>query len=451
MAKFTRLFVNLITGSLLLVSLGLSPAQARNTVDPSCYIEASTTSQVSLGFPVAPERLNSSSSPRILVIPFRLIDTPDFQFSSSSREPFELAAEQISRISAGKTKVKFEFAKTLDIPFSMRQLTLLRDNQHTAYGRDESSSTFGFVRWLISTVDDQIDFTGFDAVYLQGSSNIGATSIAEAMMFRKSPIDPWFRPVETKEGPILNVVLTDAPKGVFTVAHEVLHLYGLTDLYGSAAAPSSLSIMAGHPDGMLAYEKWILGWLPDSQVTCTDHSSIPKEPLVSEIRIPRDGKERVHVIKLSRPGTALVIEFARKPYGTSFFETLAFFSLNNESRPPVSLHSSGASSPGEGTVLSIKGEPIYELIASQMWGSDFSLLVHDISPEAVHLKLIPTSGSIDAAKLLADARKIRQTRIASVQSKTQIKSERTSFTCIKGTQERRALKSGKCPKGYKKK
>lgn len=433
----------------LCATIGVVPTQARESIDSNCYVEASRSSNVSLGFPVASERLNSRPNPRILVIPFRLSDTPNFQFTQTSKEPFALATEQISRLSSGKSKVRFEFEDLIDIPYTTAQLIQLRDNQHNSYRRDESSSTFGFVRWFISFVDDQIDFNDFDAVYLQGSSNIGATSIAEAMMFEKDSADPWFRPVETKEGPILNVVLTDAPKTQFVVTHEVLHLYGLTDLYGSSSSPSALSIMSGHPDGLLLFEKWVLGWLPDSHVTCTNYSSQPVDPKILDIPFPRDGKERVHVVKLTQTGTALIVEFSRKPYGSSFFEGLAVYSLNNESRPPIALHSSRNSSPGDATVLSIRGEPVYDSIASQFWGSGLSLLIHDITPESVLLKLIPSS--VEASKVVEDARKQQKLRMAAPEPETQGARQVGVAKCVKGTKERKPLKNGKCPKGFKKK
>lgn len=374
-----------------------------------CRIESSSQNNVSLGFPVATDRLHSRTKPKILVIPFRFTDTPNYEFSVSSREPFAIAKDQIARLSNGKSNIDFVFEKTFDTPFSIGDMKFIHDNVHSSYRKDESISTFGFVRKLIKILDAEIDFAGIDAVYLQGSSNLGVTATAEAMMFSTTSEDPWFRPIETNEGKILNVVLTDSPKNAFTVAHEILHLYGLTDLYGGSSSPSSLSIMSGHPDGLLGLEKWILGWLPDSQVTCEEFSKGVRED-VTEIRIPRRKMERLHFLKLEDVKTGVFIELGRQPYGSSSFEFLAIYAVDNDERPPVKLFYSNDAA-GSGTLISMKDDVVEESISTLFSGSGLSILISDVTPREVILKVIPSSRFSEVDGLLKIAKRLQISRM----------------------------------------
>jgi hypothetical protein len=73
------------------------------------------------------------------------------------------------------------------------------------------------------------------------------------MMFYQTPPGPWFRLIQTAEGSISNVVLLDNHSSQSTITHEIMHLYGLTDLYGTSTGPGRLSLMASNQINLLTY------------------------------------------------------------------------------------------------------------------------------------------------------------------------------------------------------
>lgn len=447
-------------GVLPLLASIFSPLQAHSDSIDQCLIDASPRHHVSLGFPVPEERIHNEPSPKVLVLPFRLSDTPNFIFTPDMRNAFLDAGKKIEALSGGKSKIEFVFNDLIDLKDTVKDMITLRDNQGRAYQNDESASTFGFVRRVITESDAAIDYRGIDAVYLQGSSNVGASSIAEAMMFRRGWKEQWFRAIETQEGPILNVALTDSPKDVWTITHELLHLYGLTDLYGSETAPTGLSIMAGGTEGLLNHERWLLGWHANSRVTCRDlsiESNAQQE--VTRFEIPRSHKEHLHVFKLTERGTAMIVETGERPFGSSTFEYLAFYTLSNEARPPIELHASKLTSRGDGHVVSIEGETNVDLIATALEAKDYSLIISDLTESQIVLDLVRRDASAKISLTLVAAEAKKKERLLAAQSaaaskakpakKMKASSRDRAITCIKGKKSK-TVKGGnpQCPRGF---
>jgi hypothetical protein len=454
--KWMRWLIVGLTSLLISHSLALRAYSA--SID-QCLVEASPRQHVSLGFPVPEERIHNEPRPRVLVLPFRLSDTPNFTFTPDMKSSFLDAGKRIEALSDGKSKIEFVFGNVINLKESVRDLIVLRDNQGRAYQNDESASTFGFVRKVIAEIDRTTNFEGVDAVFLQGSSNVGATAIAEAMMFRRGWSDNWFRAIETEEGPILNAVLTDSPKDVWTIVHELLHLYGLTDLYGSPTAPTGLSIMAGGTEGLLNHERWLLGWHSNSSVACQDlsaESAVQRE--ITRFEIPRSVKSYLHLFKLTERGTAMIIETAQRPLGSSNFEYLAFYSLNNEARPPIDLHASRLTSRGDGNVVSIRGEINLDLIATQLEAKDYSLIVSDLTEAAIVLDLVrkDSPNQLSQTLLAAEARR-KERLLAASEASAKVKeikrakasSGNRTITCIKGGKSRTFKGiNPQCPQGF---
>jgi len=75
----------------------------------ACRVPDTNWSQVSLGFPVRKERLKYTAKPRILVIPFRPSDAPDFSISPAEKANFIQSAKDINELSSGLSQVEFVF------------------------------------------------------------------------------------------------------------------------------------------------------------------------------------------------------------------------------------------------------------------------------------------------------------------------------------------------------
>jgi hypothetical protein len=349
----------------------------------------------------------------------------------------------------------------------MEQLKIAQQQQ---WQKDESKSTWGFVRKFIADNDAQLNYSGIDAVIIQGSSTSKFSDIAEAFMFWQNPQNPWFRSIQTNEGTINNAVLFDNESNQETITHEIMHLYGLTDLYGSNTGPGRLSLMASNALNLLSYEKWVLGWLPDSEVTCV--SNLPTSSLTNfsfdysksdQLAVLRASNEDPYIVETTRSGG--------KKY-------IAFYSLNNEGRPPITLHEERGHALVGGVDI---GD--FRSIGLQLKSPNFTLLITNIEANKIAITIAPASqiDSVEFKDLIAKSNQIRSQielenenkaaaelkalqeaeekaaaaqkakQEAATKSTTVIK-KKTTITCIKGKTIKKVTGfSPKCPSGYRKK
>jgi hypothetical protein len=345
----------------------------------NCRISASPWQTVSLGFPLAPERLANIAKPKILVIPFKFNDNPTYTFTSQYKRDYEDSSANIAMFSTNKSIPEFVYLPPIDTEFTNSTMDALRAVQQNAnQWKDESVSTWGFVRRFIAAHDSAIDFTGIKAVILEGSSTSKNSYIAEAMMMSETARDPYFRPVETKEGKIYNFSLLDKHPPASTITHEIMHLYGLTDLYGTNTGPANLSLMASQSMKLLSYEKWVLGWVPDSEVQCLSN---PSNATITKIEFDYSKPDQLFVLKTSG-NTHYIIETAVL-MGT---KKLSVYSLNNELRPPIALFPAKSGNATEG--LQIDN---FKAIGSQLFSADYTVLVSDIKDSSLVLNLVPNA------------------------------------------------------------
>jgi hypothetical protein len=337
--------------------------------------------------------------------------------------------------------------------------------------------------------DLKIDYKGIDAVVMFGSSQKHIQSIAEAMMFtndlsikfspKKSSGGIWWDPIKTGEGEISNAVLLYNELTTDTITHEIMHLYGLTDLYGSVRSPE-FSIMARAgliPSTLLPYEKWVLGWLPDASVTCVNlKNEITSNPLNNRFVLDYSSGDKTLVIPTGL-ATALIVDVMSYKQNIYLF----YYSLENDARPPITNFD-----PKTVNVVNYSG------VGTQIQSPEFTLLVSDNDGSNVVINLIPQS-SIDSAesKQLINQAGVKKLEIAAmliakqeaeVKAAAELKTkqeadakaaaelkakqeaeakaaatkaaalQKSTITCIKGklTKTVSAIKPV-CPAGYKKK
>ena len=457
-----------------------TPVQAVGDNLESCRISASKGQTVSLGFPFKAERLKWLSKSKIMVVPFQLKDNPNYQFTNAMRNDYLAAGDNIAAFSNGLSKVEFVFAPTIATELTNADMDQLKINQREAWQKDESKSTYGFVRKFLTDYDSKLDFTGINGVILAGSSTSPFSDIAEAFMFWKSADAGWFRPAETAEGQIYNAVLLDNHSSQATITHEMMHMFGLQDLYGTNTGPGRLSLMASNEINLLSYEKWVLGWLPDSEVTCISNlqtSTITsfsfdysKNDQLSVLRAPN---EDPYIVETTRSG------------GSKY---IAFYSLNNEERPPITLYEERGKAQFGGIEI---GD--YRSIGLQLKSPSFTLLITNIEPSRLSISLAPNSliDSVQFKELVTKATENRskfeleaQAKAAAefkamqeAEAKAKLTAElkakeeaeaklaaeklaankavapkKSTITCIKGkTTKKVTAVNPKCPSGYKKK
>ena len=463
--------------SLILMSTGINIAHAELNYS-DCLLKASSNQVVSLGKPLATERLGTKSKVRIGVLPFYFTDGKVNQLTDTQKSDYLQAASRIKDLSLKKVNIEIVFLPSFNSGITRAELKRIYKMNDTS-SWDLDKRTWGFVKKTIIDADKTIDFTNLDSVLLEGNNDDGSYSIAEAIMFlRQMPAEGYdgakfdfFKSISTQDGVIDNAVLFDHHQGIATIEHEILHNFGLTDLYGSGTGPGILSLMAGGALNVLNYEKAVLGWFPNENFICSPYTAVvDKNKVDNKITITNTKQDSILLLKLSSD-KAYVIEIINED-GKSL---LLLYLLEQEMRPPVTLYSD----PNLNylSVFDISNP----LNTSSLYRNlDFVLLISNIEGTNLELTVIPKDldSTKDALALFENSR-IKKDNLISSRSAADkaaadkaaadkaaadkaaadkaaadkaAASKKISITCVKGklTKTVTAVKPV-CPTGYKKK
>ena len=419
-----------------------------------CRLPEAKWSFISLGFPISPDRLAHREAPNILVVPYYFKGQEKFVLSSSDKAIFSETATNIKNLSQGKSIINFTYNSPIQLNMNSEELDEIKNNVQSTWAKDFDKSTWGFVSKVIKDFDSTINYSGIDAVVLYGfGKNIGNV-IGEAMSFRsdnqklsnnplKSDGTSWYSPISTAEKSISNVSLMYNLKSSYVVTHELLHLYGLTDLYGSQTGPDRLTTMVGNSIDLLTYEKWFLGWHGNDQVFCESG-----DPLNTLFKFDFKYKEsdQLAIIRLSDE-LAFILETSKGKY-------LSFYKLEMEKRPPLTFYTrdmSGAAAydiSSDSVVSKIARSDTMNMFVSSKDQSLITVYVYSnaLSSSSEVMALIAKTNSELELKAMqvAEAKAIADAKAAAI--------KKTTITCVKGklTKKVTAVKPV-CPKGYKKK
>lgn len=475
-----RLQVALLSSFLLLVSV--NDAQAAHKYS-DCVLTASTHQIVSLGKPLATERLGHKSRIKVGILPFYFTDGSVKQLTNVQKSDYLQAASRIRELSNQNVDIEIVFFPSVDSGITSAELHQARILQGVGPNeKDSSKSTWGVVRRILINADKTTDLTNLDSVILVGSNEDGSYFIAEAMQFFRgnqgniyegANLD-FFKSISTQDGFIDNAILLDNHKGPGTIVHELLHNFGLTDLYGrGSSSPGSLSLMAGGARTLLNYEKALLGWFTNENFKCSEYRDVVNESKVNnELLISNIKQDSILLLKVSSD-TAYIIEIINDGKKSQ----LVLYLLEQEFRPPITV-SYDPKNIYESLIDVSNAESVGLLYKT----NDFYLLVSDARGSNIELNIIPKnltntkeadalfeksrinrenlislrSAAEKAAaekaaeeKILADA-KVEAARILVAAKAASAK--KTTITCVKGklTKKVTAVKPV-CPAGYKKK
>jgi len=411
-----------------------------------CRIKASSIQMVSLGFPVNPQRLANVVNPKILVIPYRLKDETKFDFGSKDKEIFSKVSDNIYDFSNGRSKVTFIYNSIIDLDMTVNERDLIRapSNSYTDWQERYDKSTWGFMKKFILDQDRNIDFSGFDGVILISNSSVVSTENAEAMSMAKDIYGPWFNPISTAEGDINNVVVLYNHNSEYTFTHELMHLFGLSDLYGTQFGPANSLMKSPKYMSILAWEKWVLGWLSDENVQCISENDLTNSQSANNtFTLDYSVNDQLLVIPTGEK-TALVVDVITTENKTF----LNYYSIDNEARPPIKTFNKATFDGISVEVTKNQG------IGTYLQSTKMGMLIGDNDGKKLTISIFPVKlfFSESAKQLQATAENNRVKYLKLAEQQAAAASKKTTITCVKGklTKKVTAVKPV-CPKGYKKK
>ncbi len=270
--------------------------------------------QMEVGFPKAPGRLPSFGTIKALIIP---VDFADVVGQRPPAEEFTPMTDGMNdffyKMSGNKVKFDYQVLKNwVRMPVSSAFHKL------GVWGQGDA---WAYWKLAVETADSLVDYSQFDVVYVLSPREIPWSSIAYG------PAGPLNATgIATDDGPITNITLSgaDAWQSLARgsawrwISHETGHLFGLHDLYVSpgTAVYGTWDLMSNNWSigaiELNAWNRYLLGWLADSQINClnaADINSAGVTQLINPIERINDLTKAV-VVRLSS-SKILVIESRR--------------------------------------------------------------------------------------------------------------------------------------------
>ena len=273
---------------------------------------------MNMGFPKRNNRLTSLGVIRAIVIGVDFSDVPavgvpatEFKNMTEGMQAF------YKKMSGDRVSFNFTFTdKFIRMPFVSTKFEL---------GKWNGGDPYGYINALIANTDANVDFSKYDAVYFLSPRTILMSSIAYGPAF---PID-----LQSKDGIIKNATFSggDAYQNIpgaewKWISHETGHLFGLHDLYTDQKINPTFGtwdLMAQNWSTtaieFTSWNRYIQGWLTDSQIKCLDKSNLSKTELVLSPIERIDSNVKAIAIKLN-DSKILVIE-SRRSEGLDFLST----------------------------------------------------------------------------------------------------------------------------------
>lgn len=246
----------------------------------ACRLAAPTNTELSLGFPLNPNRLTSTGQVRAVVL---FVDFPDSVAQHPTEDVFEYAA--FPAVSFFKKVSHLKFDLVLEPHFEWLRMS----KNSTEYTTNSFSSHLAYIQEAVDLADDKVDFTGIEEVIV--ITNPLTQAISNGLAWRGGPAWPG---IETAEGVIYNGVNSGYDVetfGYLWLTHEMGHSLGLPDLYDYTPQRyeyvgdfSMMGWINGFAPEFFAYERWLLGWLDDDQIICLEEGSLATELTAIELR-----------------------------------------------------------------------------------------------------------------------------------------------------------------------
>lgn len=275
--------VNLIVGiglsAILIASAGIPPAMSQVVPSVSLPIKdckpliSANNNFVEIGFLPQPNRLPTTGSVKMTAV-----------FVDFSDEPAQIGAQQYFSqfVRQGLSHIE---------EFSYGQVNFDIDGPHGWIRMPLPSSDYPFYRGMsneefrtfaesaLREADPNVDFSQTDGFIVVVPPSI-KTGFDVSPAFVETPQTG----IRVDGNVLMNgtVIATDAPWArPLVLAHEILHTMGLVDLYSFESTPpdfatqhefvgpyGAMGDITGRAPNLFAWERWVLNWIADEQVTC---------------------------------------------------------------------------------------------------------------------------------------------------------------------------------------
>ena len=458
---------------MIALAISLIPAAATsaaetsaNTNSDDCKISASYPKRTGLNiaFPLPSTTLSAKKETNLLVLRFSLSDLPntysidELSIRDNSMKSF------IREFSNGAATVNVNYSNYVyksDVS-TTRWRTFYR-----------SAETHKFVRQMLVASDAFVDFTNVDGVIFQGPwrSNNQSEELYEAYIMREEFGDD-FRPFETAEKKIYSGILMGGIGGHRTYTHEVMHPFGLVDLYSDIQsqnlAASGWSLMASGDPTLFLWERWQLGWLKNDDVLCFDLSNAKLSSPINATLHSKSGinQPRMLVIRLDK-FSALVVEI-REAFFSSAQALVTYTVDSRRLTAPIRLFGQPNKSTLEDLSYDVFRNYVFEQpdrskyedegLSYDFRHDDWTVYISEASTKhrKIHIwNTLTPKNFTDELISATRSRFIREREILDAKLAAEAKAvafKKTTITCSKGKLAKKvtAIKPV-CPKGFKRK
>jgi len=261
------------------------------------------------GFPKRDNRLKSNGVINAVVVPVDFNDVPGTGSPITEYTEMTKGMDTFYKtVSGGRVSFNFTILdKYIRLPSKSDQYSL---------GKWSGGDAGGYLKELIATSDPTVDFSKYDVAYFLSPKTIPWSSIAYGPAF---PND-----ITTQDGILKNATFSGADAyqnfpgaGWKWISHETGHLFGLHDLYTVDPQPAtygSWDLMSLNWSTaaieLNAWNRYIQGWLEDSQIKCLDKSKTASETVTIDPIERANTLTKAVAVKLS-DSKMLVIESRR--------------------------------------------------------------------------------------------------------------------------------------------
>lgn len=459
----SKLLKVLIAASIIVVSLPSNSFSAESVLNVPIPIE--NCKKIGNNIPGAQTRyedaghildwskfLKPTGKLRTLIIP---IDLPDARAKTSIAEITEFGrnvSSEMSRLSRGEM--------TLEIEVMPNWITLPKPSNfyvNGPWGMRISDS-------LYSANQSGANFSRFDLFIIKVDPRTSPLMGTGALPMWGGNL---YDGVKVIRGAFLGLEWTDVEEGIPVAIHEILHVFGLPDLYlvnpDGTYLSGRLDIMGRYifpkpyTTNLLEWNRWTLGWSKEELLSCFDGT----QPQLLSITL--DDSE----------SSSAFIDLGDSVLGVEVWQDNARGGQNTvvvyEISPKTYVWASGRESGKTNPIQIIRPNLVrnYEgtfFVKDSYLSERFKLRFIDVTdgyarvsftPNGQTEVLIPQTDSELKAKQEAEAKaaaELKAKQEAEVKAKPKVVKKKANITCVKGKAVKKvtAIKP-KCPAGYKKK